>query len=86
MLQEVVRRARRMSPSQLEIGVPVYQVLVNAKIEHVPVRWITRDTVIIAPGDNPEARYVVSNWKILSGQSGDFITIRRGATNSTATP
>jgi len=78
MLQEVVRRARRMSPSQLEIGVPVYQVLVNAKIEHVPVRWITRDTVIIARGDNPEARYVVSNWKILSGQSGDFITIRRG--------
>jgi hypothetical protein len=86
MLQEVVRRARRMSPSQLEIGVPVYQVLVNAKIEHVPVRWITRDTVIIARGDNPEARYVVSNWKILSGQSGDFITIRRGATNSTAKP
>jgi hypothetical protein len=77
MLQEIVRRARRMSPSMLEIGVPVYQVLATAKTEHVPVRWVTRDTVIIARGDNPEARYVVSNWKILSGQSGDFITIRR---------
>jgi hypothetical protein len=77
MLQEVIRRARRISPSQLEIGVPVYQVLLNAKIEHVPVHWITRDTVIIARGDHPKARYVVSNWKILSGQSGDFITIRR---------
>jgi hypothetical protein len=77
MLQEVVRRARRMSPSQLEIGVPVYQVLANAKIEHVPVRWITRDTVIIARGDPPGTRYAVSNWKILSGKNGDFITIRR---------
>jgi hypothetical protein len=77
MLQEVVRRARRMSASQLEIGVPVYQVLANAKIEHVPVRWITRDTVIIARGDPPGTRYAVSNWKILSGKNGDFITIRR---------
>jgi hypothetical protein len=77
MLQEVVRRARRMSPSQLEIGVPVYPVLGNAKIEHAPVRWITRDTVIIARGNPPGTLYAVSNWKILSGQSGDFITIRR---------
>jgi hypothetical protein len=77
MLQEVVRRARRTSPAQLEIGVPVYQVLVNAKVDRVPVRWATRDTVIIAHGDPPGSRYVVSNWKILSGQNGDFITIRR---------
>jgi hypothetical protein len=61
----------------LEIGVPVYEVLVNAKVEHVPVRWITRDTVMIARGDPPGARYVVSSWKLLSGKNGDFITIRR---------
>ncbi len=77
MLQEVVRRARRMSPSQLEIGVPVYQVLVNGKVDGVPVRWATRDTVIIAYGDPPGSRYLVGDWKILSGQNGDFITIRR---------
>ena len=77
MLQEVVRRARRMSPSMLEIGVPVYQVLVNAKVDRVPIRWIGRDTVIIARGDTSGARYVVNGWKILSGQNGDFITIRR---------
>jgi hypothetical protein len=85
MLQEVVRRARRLSPSKREIGVPVYQVLVNAKLEYVPIRWIARDTVIIARGDPPGARYVVSDWKILSGQNGEFITIRRGARNSTTT-
>ena len=86
MLQEVVRRARRTSPSQREIGIPVYQVLVNAKVDRVPIRWIGRDTVIIARGDPPETRYVVNGWKILGGQNGDFITIRRGAMNSTATP
>jgi hypothetical protein len=77
MLQEVVRRARRMSPSKLEIGVPVYQIQVNAKMEYVPVRWIGRDTVVLARGDPPGARYVVNNWKILSGMNGDLITIRR---------
>ena len=83
MLQEVVRRASRTSPSQREIGIPVYPVLVNAKIERVPIRWIGRDTVIITGGDPPGARYVVSGWKILSGQTGEFITSRRGARSST---
>ena len=78
MLQEVVRRSVRTSPSQREIGIPVYQVLVNAKVDRVPIRWIGRDTVVIAQGDPPGARYVVSGWKILSGQNGDFITIRSG--------
>lgn len=77
MLQEVVRRAVRTSPSQREIGIPVYPVLVNAKVDRVPIRWIGRDTVIISRGDPPGARYVVSGWKILSGKNGDFITIRR---------
>lgn len=85
MLQEVVRRARRISPSMRELGVPVYPVLADAKMERVRVRWIARDTVSIAWGDSPGARYVVSNWKILSGQNGDFITVRREGTNSTAT-
>jgi hypothetical protein len=78
MLQEVVRRARRMSPSQRDLGVPVYQVLVKAEVTRVPVRWIGRDTVSIGQGDLPEMRYVASNWKILSGQNGDFTIIRRG--------
>ena len=86
MLQEVVRRSRRTSPSQREIGIPVYPVLANAKIERVPIRWIGRDTVIITGGDPPGARYVVSGWKILSGKNGNFITIRRGARSSTTSP
>ena len=86
MLQEVVRRAVRTSPSQREIGIPVYQVLVNAKVDRVPIRWIGRDTVIITGGDPPGARYVVSGWKILSGQTGEFITIRRGARRSSLRP
>jgi len=85
MLQEVVRRARRTSPSQRELGIPVYPVLVNARIQPVPVRWVARDTVVIALSDPPGTRYVVSDWKILSGQKGDRITIRRGVTSSTAT-
>jgi hypothetical protein len=84
MLQEVVRRARRMSPSQRDLGVPVYQVLVNGKLTRVPVHWIGRDTVSIGQGDLPEVRYVVNNWKILSGQNGAFTTIRRGTTSNTA--
>lgn len=78
MLQEVVRRARRTSPSMRERGIPVYQVLVDAKVTYVPVRWISRDTILIALADSAGTRYAVSDWKILSGQSGDFITVRRG--------
>jgi hypothetical protein len=84
MLQEVVRRASRMSPSLRALGVPVYPVLVNARVERVPVRWIARDTVIIARGDPPGARYVVSGWKILGGHDGDFMTIRRKVVSSNA--
>jgi hypothetical protein len=85
MLQEVVRRAVRTSPSQREIGIPVYQVLVNAKVDRVPIRWLGRDTVIISQVDPPGARYVVSGWKILSGQHGDFITIRKKMTMDNST-
>ena len=86
MLQEIVRRASRMSPPLREIGVPVYPVLADAMVDHVPIRWIGRDTVVIARGDPPGARYVVSGWKILSGKNGDFLTIRRlGVVNSLTT-
>jgi len=77
MLQEVVRRAVRISPARRELGVPVYRVLANAKLERVRVRWIARDTVTIAWGDSPEARYAVSGWKIVSGRNGGFFTVRR---------
>ena len=78
MLQEVVRRAVRISPALRELGVPVYPVLANARMERVRVRWIARDTVSIDWGDSPEAHYAVSGWKIVSGRNGDFITGRRG--------
>ena len=78
MRQEIVRRAIRTSPPLRERGIPVYPVLVNARMERVPVRWIGRDTVVIGRGEAGETRYAVSGWKILSSQHGEFITVRRG--------
>jgi hypothetical protein len=76
MLQEVVRRASRMSPPLRELGVPVYHPLANAGIDRVRVRWITRDTVAVFSADGDGARYVVRGWKILSGRDREFITVR----------
>ena len=77
MLQEVVRRASRTSPSLRELGVPVYPVLADARMKRMRVRWITRDTISIAREGSSDARYVVRGWKILSGRNGEFVTVRR---------
>ena len=77
MLQEVIRRASRMSPALREVGVPVYHPLTNASINRVRVRWITRDTVRVWWSDGEDgANYAVSGWKILSGRDREFITVR----------
>jgi hypothetical protein len=85
MLQEVVRRARRISPSVRELGMPVYPLLENARIDRVRVRWIGRDTVSFVWGSSAEARYLVSGWKILGGRNGDFVSVRRRVNASAAT-
>jgi hypothetical protein len=85
MLQEVVRRASRMPPAMRELGVPVYPVWVDARMGRVRAHWITRDTLTLSWGDSAAARYVVSGWRILSGENGDSITLRRPVPYSAAT-
>lgn len=76
MLQEIVRRASRLSPALREVGVPVYHPLTNASINRARVRWITRDTVTVWWAEGDGANYEVRGWKILGGRDREFITVR----------
>ncbi|MFL5598775.1 MAG: hypothetical protein ACJ78I_00075 [Gemmatimonadaceae bacterium] len=84
MLQEVIRRGMRIAPALRETGVPVYFLLSRGRIDRLHVQWIARDTVTVASGESRAVRYAVDGWKIVGGQSGEYVTVRRRANVSPA--